>query len=1663
MPGISLTFDHYSGDLHVLAVTMTGWIFRLRFPVPGVFYSSTLPYDWAQEHKIELFSRDESSSAHSHEASTLSAANSAQSRSPTLLHVVEAGLVLIACADGTLLKVHQNRSQEGDGRFVGPWRETSLKSSTFLSALTKFFSRSAQSPAAASGTAVEDVPEHSRSAATHVVALDTILRDDASALAFSLSRDRKIRVWDLVADACLLTAELPSEMLYADKSTQDGSRIQLASPLASLPPLGTQGGSRPLCRIISSQGGAVDGRYSSYLLVYVPAPLPLGSFFALYGIEFSDGAARTRTVTVSSERTAPASSNAGGVAELALLWQQSCDEETQGLQAELRDISVTMGPGDAESWTLWCLWDRTGQSAVKETSIDFSSVPRSSNVETEMWRTIDSGEVASAYTPLRGSAIDALLDLEPGRSQMQIAQEVAQVYIDRIMEAGRFNRSSLMWALDTYSSSLGATLHATGRNIPPTLAKAADHSSLDERIVHTVGAGVEIEADAETGAARIEKYQYDLRREWQKFVGLLGEADAHGRWPLAFVQPAFMEEDEERPTSQAPPCIVTRDRLMVPVVEDIADSVVSLASKASAARLSKSASLHKNAAQEAELQQQLRSVSASISPDNSHLQHSLPAHVTDLCLPLATIAVNLDHQIPQRMRSQLYAEIFRTAAKPMTADITDIALEWWLSAPALDGDIEASQSQLARSLEDLSRGTTPEELESALWFLTDLLTHSMSDSPGSPEQGRDVATDTVLATQAGTACVADGFQRSLRGHLALSKALLLLALCIHISGLQVDAEDSAQTTCDLTAWVNVTPRLLARLVSTAHQFHVLTNFFTFSGLAELSVNSRMVKGEEPDSQEKMTRQLGALSVTGSASGVGGEVYGSADTLAHFCLLKRLFSKVTMLAQPDRQSIYDESTKSALSIQSAVQRLFLSLALSSPTPREDRSSTFSPPLAKLAQRLLAYGHAAAVQYLAQNFPPTAAIHFLSGRALLQQQAWSSAAQAFLQASAGVAVLSQQGRDASETDALMLRAVIPVVGSAIDSLPSDHSMRSPPSVVMTTYWRHIADLFEAVEADEQTAQFAQLAIEAAQSEEQESLAILGSATIRDMYFRLFRAHLSLGHFEDCYRVITDSPVGSLRRDCLRMLIPSMCESGCESQLLDFNFAGLQQEVERNLSFKARNSDPTANPPYFYILYSYHMRRADYKSAGAVMYQQAHKLADLHHRIAAPSMAVRSKGSSLAFETVDRFVELSVLQARSLLAAINALALLDVDNAWFADAVTASTGNTASLADDEESRGLGQTRVCGSKKLSSYIPAQHWQSGSKEIRIVQQDDIRHEYRLVLARLEVVQLYPELANAGMTLNPADIVALLVRNGQYDKALTAARGLNIDPSSIFASLALKCAAAEFLQRHRQRLDRALLRSQDPDGTNAEAHALLQTMASEASGDEDVVDRDFDDDEHLGEAVGDVAASWAFLRTCERTSGWTGSVADRAWRYLRLNLEIEDLRGVHNGWKHRIVVLERILGLRSSESDEERIEAPKWLIEWFEDHQPHLLLQAYMKADLVDLALGTAISWVQKQTQEITRAAALGRPNGSASSQRGAYVPYTILESLLHRAIDPDARPSGATKSAAKTRSLADELKKELVEKRLGLLDKKWLEEKRWMQSRAPVMGTRRGEMEMQS
>lgn len=60
----------------------------------------------------------------------------------------------------------------------------------------------------------------------------------------------------------------------------------------------------------------------------------------------------------------------------------------------------------------------------------------------------------------------------------------------------------------------------------------------------------------------------------------------------------------------------------------------------------------------------------------------------------------------------------------------------------------------------------------------------------------------------------------------------------------------------------------------------------------------------------------------------------------------------------------------------------------------------------------------------------------------------------------------------------------------------------------------------------------------------------------------------------------------------LIHAMCHDNQIQALLSLPFVGLEKQVEQELTFRARNSDPMSTPNYYQILFAWHIMKTDYR---------------------------------------------------------------------------------------------------------------------------------------------------------------------------------------------------------------------------------------------------------------------------------------------------------------------------------------------------------------------------------------------------------------------------------------------------------------------------------------
>ncbi|KZT74501.1 hypothetical protein DAEQUDRAFT_195531 [Daedalea quercina L-15889] len=295
----------------------------------------------------------------------------------------------------------------------------------------------------------------------------------------------------------------------------------------------------------------------------------------------------------------------------------------------------------------------------------------------------------------------------------------------------------------------------------------------------------------------------------------------------------------------------------------------------------------------------------------------------------------------------------------------------------------------------------------------------------------------------------------------------------------------------------------------------------------------------------------------------------------------------------------------------------------------------------------------------------------------------------------------------------------------------------------YYLHTAGLFKTASDTLHEVSFTQLAIPVAPP----------GADTASLWHGAIRGLTDLGLYEDAYASLISTPYEKLKRECISQLIYRMCEEDAVKRLMSFNFAGLADEVEDALAFKARNADPRIRPFYSRILYAWYITRGDYRSAALTMYQRARKLGAL-------------------IGDVSDFVSITELQLEAYVVGMNALALTDQKNTWIVLPVT----------------GEAEHEPRKRRKLSRHIPESRYSVGKRDAEIVHLFDMQYEYTLLSARLELIRRDPTLLSAGgLTLSPPSIIMRLAQTNLFSLAMATARCLKEDMTDLFGHLTRQC------------------------------------------------------------------------------------------------------------------------------------------------------------------------------------------------------------------------------------------------------------------------------------
>ncbi|OPJ74162.1 nuclear pore complex protein Nup160 [Patagioenas fasciata monilis] len=410
------------------------------------------------------------------------------------------------------------------------------------------------------------------------------------------------------------------------------------------------------------------------------------------------------------------------------------------------------------------------------------------------------------------------------------------------------------------------------------------------------------------------------------------------------------------------------------------------------------------------------------------------------------------------------------------------------------------------------------------------------------------------------------------------------------------------------------------------------------------------------------------------------------------------------------------------------------------------------------------------------------------------------------------------------------------------PEEGEMVSTPRL---QYYSKVLRLLDMVGLPELVIQLATLAVMESADDWR------SQATLRTC---IFKHHLDLGHNSEAYVALTQNPDPGRQLDCLRQLVVVLCERSQLQDLVEFPYVNLHNEVVGIIESHARAVDLMTHN-YYELLYAFHIYRHNYRKAGTVMFEYGMRLG----REVRTLRGLQKQGNCF-------------------LAAINCLRLIRPEYAWIvqpaAGAVYERPGASPKRSHDGEYTAAPATR---------------------QIEILELEDLERECLLARIRLTLVQHDLSTAAVAGNSTPEETVALLVRAGLFDTAVTLCQTFKLPLTPIFEGLTFKCIKLQL------------------GGEAAQAEAWDWLATNQLS---------------------------ALVTTKE------SSATDEAWRLLSSYLEHYPSQ---NSLYHRCVI-NKLLA--------HGIPLPNWLINSYKRVDAAELLRLYLNYDLLEEAVELVLEYV---------------------------------------------------------------------------------------------------------
>ncbi|KAI1436598.1 nucleoporin Nup120/160-domain-containing protein [Xylaria sp. CBS 124048] len=238
-------------------------------------------------------------------------------------------------------------------------------------------------------------------------------------------------------------------------------------------------------------------------------------------------------------------------------------------------------------------------------------------------------------------------------------------------------------------------------------------------------------------------------------------------------------------------------------------------------------------------------------------------------------------------------------------------------------------------------------------------------------------------------------------------------------------------------------------------------------------------------------------------------------------------------------------------------------------------------------------------------------------------------------------------------------------------------------MPRYYAHIVALYDKQKAFSYVVDFARLSLQFINKKTKDA------DTLRtEVQSRLFSGATATSRFELAHSTLVTMKDRALQYGLLRTLIQRMCDNLHNAELVQLSFPGLQSAVDEILAQKCRETlDVITGVPYHQILYSWRIKRNDYRGAAAILLDRIQKLKQL------------GEGDQFTSDDV-----LDTVVTRQYLMLINVLSCVEPKQAW--------------ITTEELPRLPGAKAVVNEKR-----------------KVVTLDHIRKEYQDELDRIAAIQ----------------------------------------------------------------------------------------------------------------------------------------------------------------------------------------------------------------------------------------------------------------------------------------------------------------------------------------